>query len=56
MKSVNELTRMHEKDLDDGLERIFIVMSACVDRGLAMEGELPGGLGIKRRAKSSITC
>jgi len=51
MKRANELARISEKDLDDGLEHIFTIMSTCVDRGLAMEGELPGGLKIKRRAK-----
>jgi len=51
MKRANELTRISEKELDEGLERIFTIMSACVDRGLAMEGELPGGLKVKRRAK-----
>ncbi len=33
------------------LERIWQLMKAAIDRGLAAEGELPGGLGVMRRAK-----
>ncbi|GIX15661.1 MAG: L-serine ammonia-lyase [Paracoccaceae bacterium] len=33
-----------------GLDRIWAVMSACIDRGLAADGELPGGLKVRRRA------
>ncbi|MCU0906798.1 MAG: L-serine ammonia-lyase [Rhodobacteraceae bacterium] len=51
MKRANELTRRSRADLDAGLARIWAVMSACIDRGLVGEGILPGGLGVKRRAK-----
>lgn len=51
MKRTNELTRMNSQSLQQGLQRISAIMSACIDRGLATEGELPGGLKIKRRAK-----
>ena len=33
------------------LERIWSLMKAAMDRGLRSEGELPGGLGVRRRAK-----
>ncbi|MEO0545910.1 MAG: L-serine ammonia-lyase [Pseudomonadota bacterium] len=56
MKRVNE-----ERALGDGaisgaaklqssLAAIHSAMRSCVDRGLAQEGELPGGLFVKRRA------
>lgn len=52
MKRANELARMPGADLDRGLARIWEVMNACIDRGLATDGILPGGLKVKRRAKS----
>jgi L-serine dehydratase len=33
------------------LERIWQLMKSAIDRGLTTEGELPGGLGVMRRAK-----
>ncbi|MHC4940798.1 MAG: L-serine ammonia-lyase [Planctomycetota bacterium] len=36
--------------VDEGLDRIWSAMRACIERGLAREGELPGGLGVRRRA------
>ncbi|MBD3678440.1 MAG: L-serine ammonia-lyase [Rhodobacteraceae bacterium] len=50
LKRANELSRMNRDTLDTGLGRIWQVMSDCIDRGLASEGILPGGLGVKRRA------
>jgi L-serine dehydratase len=38
--------------LDDGIARIWQVMNDCIDRGLATDGTLPGGLFVKRRAKA----
>ncbi len=51
MKRANELSRISRSDLDQGLTRIWEVMNTCIDRGLATNGELPGGLKVKRRAK-----
>ncbi|MCL4146782.1 UNVERIFIED_CONTAM: hypothetical protein GTU68_022478 [Idotea baltica] len=51
MKRRNELSRMVDIDLDRGLTRLWDVMNACIDRGLATDGTLPGGLNVKRRAK-----
>ncbi len=51
MKRANELARRSRADLEAGLARIWAVMSDCIDRGLQGEGILPGGLGVKRRAK-----
>ncbi|MGR3485644.1 MAG: L-serine ammonia-lyase [Paracoccaceae bacterium] len=51
MKRANELSRRPERDLDAGLGRIWQVMSDCIDRGLATDGTLPGGLSVRRRAR-----
>ena len=41
-----------EGEADAHVERILDVMFACVDRGLAQSGPLPGGLKVMRRAKA----
>ena len=51
MKRTNELTRRSAAELDAGMARIWAVMRACMDRGLATDGILPGGLKVKRRAR-----
>ncbi|MFP4275768.1 MAG: L-serine ammonia-lyase, partial [Paracoccaceae bacterium] len=51
MKRANELTRRSRAELEEGAARIWQVMNDCIERGLASEGVLPGGLGVKRRAK-----
>ncbi len=51
MKRENELSRRDVGGLDKGLTRIWEVMSACIDRGMATDGVLPGGLNVRRRAK-----
>ena len=48
----NELSIRTREDFDQGLEERWQAMQSCVERGLRMEGELPGGLHVKRRAKS----
>lgn len=55
MKRANEQALMGAADLDAGLTRIWDAMSACIERGLAQEGILPGGLAVKRRAKAILT-
>ena len=50
MKRANEEARMPRAELDAGLDRIWDAMDGCIDRGLKGEGELPGGLRVKRRA------
>ena len=52
LKRANELARMGPLALDAGLKRVWEVMSDCIDRGLAQDGTLPGGLNVRRRAKS----
>jgi len=51
LKRANELSRITPSELDRGVHRIWEVMRDCMDRGLAGEGILPGGLKVKRRAK-----
>jgi L-serine dehydratase len=50
MKRRNERVGRTPEALDAGLARIWTAMNACIDRGLAHTGELPGGLAVKRRA------
>lgn len=46
----NELSWRTEKEIHDGLLNIWSVMKACVERGCQIEGILPGGLNVRRRA------
>ena len=51
MKRANE-TAGGLRQLDAGLDRLWHVMDACIDRGLATDGILPGGLKVRRRARA----
>lgn len=46
----NETADKSESELRLGVMRIWEAMVRCVKRGLETEGELPGGLNVKRRA------
>lgn len=46
----NELAWRSEAEVNAGLDRIWEVMKACIDRGCRTEGHLPGALHVKRRA------
>jgi L-serine dehydratase len=54
--SIAQVMRANERhwrgddEIDSGLGSIWHVMQACVARGLATDGVLPGGLKVKRRA------
>ena len=48
----NELALRSPAELDRGLDDLWRAMLACIDRGLAQEGQLPGGLKVRRRAKA----
>jgi L-serine dehydratase len=50
MLRANELARMSEAELNAGLDRIWGVMGDCIAHGLVTNGQLPGGLNVKRRA------
>jgi L-serine dehydratase len=49
----NEKAWRTESEIREGLLEIWRVMQACVSRGLAQEGILPGGLKVRRRAATS---
>jgi L-serine dehydratase len=46
----NERAALAEEEIDRRLDAIDSAMSACIDRGMAVGGILPGGLNVKRRA------
>ena len=46
----NEKTLRPEKEVREGVLRLVSAMRACVERGCAREGVLPGGLKVVRRA------
>ncbi|MFL6856914.1 MAG: L-serine ammonia-lyase, partial [Allosphingosinicella sp.] len=46
----NERAHLADAEIDRRLAEIASAMSACIDRGIGMEGILPGGLKVKRRA------
>lgn len=51
MKRINECIDRSEEQLNQGLDAIWQAMQNCVVKGLTVEGVLPGGLKVKRRAK-----
>ena len=51
MKKANEISRGGPENLRSGVARIWKVMDDCIERGIESEGELPGGLRVRRRAK-----
>lgn len=46
----NERAWRSDKEIDAGLDRLWARMDACIERGLAQSGTLPGGLNVPRRA------
>jgi L-serine dehydratase len=46
----NERVARSDDEIDAKLDQIVGAMSACIDRGMAVDGILPGGLNVKRRA------
>lgn len=46
----NELSLLSASGLDAYLDKVIAAMMACIDRGMATEGILPGRLGVPRRA------
>lgn len=52
MKRANEETRISRAELDAGLDRIWTSMRASIERGIASDGVMPGGLNIRRRARA----
>jgi len=52
MKWANEATHGGRAAVADRVDVIWAAMDGCIDRGLRIDGELPGGLRVKRRAKA----
>lgn len=52
MKRRNELAGPDGEQLDARLDSIWTSMNACIERGLSVSGVMPGGLNVRRRAKS----
>lgn len=58
--SIAELVRENEKswrpasETQSGLRRIWAVMEQCIERGCREDGELPGGLHVRRRAATVL--
>jgi L-serine dehydratase len=50
LQRANERLFRSDLEIASGIGRIWAVMQACVQRGLRQEGELPGGLHVRRRA------
>jgi L-serine dehydratase len=48
----NEESIHGAENLDAGLDAIWEAMHGCVETGLHVDGTLPGGLGVKRRARA----
>ncbi len=46
----NEQAVRGADEIDRGIEEIWAVMEACIDRGCRGNGQLPGHLGVERRA------
>jgi L-serine dehydratase len=51
MKRANEEVSMSRDELDAKLDKIWDAMTNCIDRGLAVDGIMPGGLKVRRRAR-----
>ncbi|MCR9134716.1 MAG: L-serine ammonia-lyase [Alphaproteobacteria bacterium] len=52
MKRANEEKHFPGAELDRRLDEIWTAMSGCIDRGLSGDGVMPGGLNVRRRARS----
>ncbi|NQW00874.1 MAG: L-serine ammonia-lyase [Rhodospirillales bacterium] len=51
MMLANEVSQKPEAEVMAGIDHIWQVMHACMERGLLAKGNLPGGLNVRRRAR-----
>ncbi len=51
MKLENEKSARPREDVETEISKIWAVMNGCIERGLSRDGELPGGLHVRRRAR-----
>lgn len=49
----NETALRPLSEVEERLDQVAAAMEACIERGLTKDGELPGGLRVRRRAKSA---
>jgi L-serine dehydratase len=52
MIRANELSLRPIEEVEAHVDLVIQAMLACIDRGLRVDGELPGGLKVRRRAKA----
>lgn len=52
MKRANEETVVSREELNERLDQIWEAMNGCIERGLKVDGIMPGGLKVRRRARS----
>ncbi|MFX5574651.1 hypothetical protein ABTD77_19625, partial [Acinetobacter baumannii] len=52
MVMANEVARLPREEVEAKLDHIIEVMMSCIDRGMVTDGNLPGGLDVRRRAPS----
>jgi len=52
MVMTNETSRLPREEVEAKLDHLVEVMMSCIDRGMATDGNLPGGLDVRRRAPS----
>ena len=52
LKRANERALRSDAEIDLGLDRIWEAMRECMERGLRLDGRLPGGLNVRRRASA----
>ena len=50
----NERAALSDEEINRRLQAIVDAMSGCIDRGIAIDGILPGGLKVKRRAPALL--
>jgi L-serine dehydratase len=50
LQRANERATRSDTEISQGIAHLWSVMQACVVRGLRQQGELPGGLRVRRRA------
>jgi len=51
MMMANEAAVQDRERVEAGLDQLWATMRACMDRGMAVDGVLPGGLNVRRRAR-----
>ncbi len=51
LKKANETALRSDREIENGIGKIWDVMQECLKSGLQSEGILPGGLSVRRRAK-----